>query len=471
MLQTTGKVCGGHYRDSHALRSSPFVCIIDTLMILLKFSWILYLGCSFKVAAQHVWYDRFEKESPLLKDTCQILVTKWVTNDQQDVSTNVSPDTLEEGHNNQYDAPQDLNGYTVSTATQTTENRGLEIEPRRHEPSPEITEKPEPHEGSDIDGMWRLSMASFIVGALPQAIKVFGMRGIPLTQTLVAFLLVSFIIPEVLRLVAGTAGTNDLHPMPTVMKAKTAFITIELYILWLCILFACIVFSYSVFVPLFYASTAHSTYPDLSLAVRAIVGVYTVTIGLTLPIGLVVSRVSYKSWAMRKLVSFCTTITPRWFHELWMSLRSSFATRTSDLLAFSPPLSPLSFEFTIFFVLLNVLHLLYFDYVLPGHTPRFPEPKTLNLSPYLVYYSMAYVVIGIPAFLLLPYLIYRLMFMGSLSRYPRKVFGMKGSVSEFSAGAFILFNVLSSLMGYSFLWYEVGDVNDTYKPGWADALG
>lgn len=76
------------------------------------------------------------------------------------------------------------------------------------------------HPGSAIDRTWRLSMGAFVVGALPQMIKVFGMRGILKTQITTAILLVSFLIPEILRLMAGTAGEIELHPMPNVLEAK-----------------------------------------------------------------------------------------------------------------------------------------------------------------------------------------------------------------------------------------------------------
>ena len=98
-------------------------------------------------------------------------------------------------------------------------------------------------------------------------------------------------------------------------------------------------------------------------------------------------------------------------------------------------------------------------------------PNLNNVSLTLMIYSLCVSIIGIPASLFTPYLLFRLIFMGSLSRYPRTIFGVEGSVSEFYAGAFVMLNVLSSLMGYSFLWFEVGNFYDTYKPGWADSLG
>jgi hypothetical protein len=84
MLQNTGRVYGAPYRDSYALRSSPFVCIIDTLLMLFKFVWMIGVGCSFRVAARHVWYDRFEEEGSQFKDTVRYLFPGYGDADESD---------------------------------------------------------------------------------------------------------------------------------------------------------------------------------------------------------------------------------------------------------------------------------------------------------------------------------------------------------------------------------------------------
>jgi hypothetical protein len=74
--------------------------------------------------------------------------------------------------------------------------------------------------GTIVDRTWKLSMISFVFGALPQAVKVFGMRGIPCAQGLVGIFLVSFIVPEVFRWFAGPVGQVNLRPLPIVVHAK-----------------------------------------------------------------------------------------------------------------------------------------------------------------------------------------------------------------------------------------------------------
>lgn len=68
--------------------------------------------------------------------------------------------------------------------------------------------------------MWRYNMAGFLLGALPQAVKVFSMSGVFITQACIGVLLVSFIVPEIFRSIAGPAGKFDLHLVPAVQHAK-----------------------------------------------------------------------------------------------------------------------------------------------------------------------------------------------------------------------------------------------------------
>lgn len=433
------------------------------MMIIIRLIWLISVGCSFKQAARHVWYDRFERESPLFSNTWEIQHARWLAINETTDSANIGLDDTE-------DKCQSNSRTSTITTDRCTQTQDLEIGSVNEGGTP-IFEQYRGYPGSSIDRAWRLSMASFIVGALPQAIKVFGMRGIPFTQTLVAFLLASFSIPEILRMIVGSAGVITLPSTPAVTRTKKTLLDVDFYALSISIMFTCISISYTVFVPLFNGSTSHSSYPDLTSLVRGIIAVYTVTVGLTLHIALAISGMEFTSRAMTRVGKWLNTIMPACICETWASWRSSFGTLVSTYLAYDPPLSPSSFELTIFFVLFNVAHTTALFYVLSGDEPRFPVPNLRHISPGLIVYAMSYVIIGIPAFLLIPYLVYRLLFMGPLSRTPRRIFGLEGSNSEFCSGAFVMMNFLSSLMGYSFLWFDFGDANDTYKPSWADALG
>lgn len=69
MLQTSGKVCDGNYKDSHVLRCSPFICAADTLMILVKFAYMLVfdvLSESQSDTSGTIALSRMGKKSPAL---------------------------------------------------------------------------------------------------------------------------------------------------------------------------------------------------------------------------------------------------------------------------------------------------------------------------------------------------------------------------------------------------------------------
>jgi hypothetical protein len=70
-------------------------------------------------------------------------------------------------------------------------------------------------------------------------------------------------------------------------------------------------------------------------------------------------------------------------------------------------------------------------------------------------------------FLGIPFVVHRLVFAGSLSDYPRLVFGLQGNVKEFWTGLGVLINILAILVIYTKLYSSEG----TSKPRWADALG
>lgn len=65
MLHNTGRVCGHRYEYSFVLKPSILVCLFDTIQMLIEFTWLLWVGCTVKVAAQHVWWWRVKKEGAM----------------------------------------------------------------------------------------------------------------------------------------------------------------------------------------------------------------------------------------------------------------------------------------------------------------------------------------------------------------------------------------------------------------------
>lgn len=75
-------------------------------------------------------------------------------------------------------------------------------------------------EDSGTNGFWPYTVWAFLFGALPQFVKIWGMQGILPTQIVATIYFASFIFMEMLRLAAGTVGTEDLMPMPIVCITK-----------------------------------------------------------------------------------------------------------------------------------------------------------------------------------------------------------------------------------------------------------
>ncbi len=73
-------------------------------------------------------------------------------------------------------------------------------------------EEPRTWAGSGVDSNWRWSMIAFVLGALPQFIKVFVMQGVIATQIIAIAFFGAFLVPEILRITAGVAYHVALRP-------------------------------------------------------------------------------------------------------------------------------------------------------------------------------------------------------------------------------------------------------------------
>lgn len=73
-----------------------------------------------------------------------------------------------------------------------------------------------------------------------------------------------------------------------------------------------------------------------------------------------------------------------------------------------------------------------------------------------------------PAILVPSHIMFRLLFMGSLSKYPRKLSGLAGTWGEFISFAIISVHMLALIALFSPIWH---DPIGTFKPHWADWLG
>jgi hypothetical protein len=404
------------------LKSSIFVCIADTILMLVMFVWLLFRGCSFRAAARHVWYDRFEVEEAQPDDTLEIV----------DVMLSVLFPALFPSEREEAEAEAGSTGNSPRPS-------GM-------------------HPGSAIDHQWRLGMAAFILGGLPQAIKVFGMGNIPLTQASVAMLLASFLISELFRLVAGTAGTVDPSAQPKIAAVKEAMYMFQPLGFFVCLVCSNALYAVSWGVILGKASLK----VDIMLVAPTLVAFV-----LTCAVSIVNHSTSkhVSTFSTRHLRLPRTLV--RQCQRLLAALCSTVCTLAAlDEAAVGRHLSPVSLFAGFWAVSLAMLACFLPSESLPDVHLLSSEHPAVFVWWYLLRGSLRMVTLLFQTIVGLQ-IVYRLLFMGSLSRYPKMVFGLKGSSREFWTFVFIFGN----FFGYWAMYAYQFDSRGTYKPAWADVLG
>jgi hypothetical protein len=290
----------------------------------------------------------------------------------------------------------------------------------------------------------RIGIGAFFLGGIPQAVKVFGMRGILGTKFFVGILLAHFSIVELFRLIAGSRPHIVHRPMPAIVFAKSinkdlrrVFLLVAMCTSTLCSTLKCAMILYSELEGALFGVTAF-IYLEL----------------LVILIGMASFRVLSK---YQGFIAVMATCTPRDEYLKPISrVRARIVGIVADLFVLSPNLVKRHFTSTLLYIIL------FPTFVVVGtHVKPVPEVFVLAGLWYLLEFAgMIFVVI---CFLLL----YRLLFMGSLSRIPRHLCGLEGSWAEFISGLFTLVNLLACFLGY----YRMYNSTNTYKPDWADKLG
>jgi len=293
-------------------------------------------------------------------------------------------------------------------------------------------------------------MAAFILGAFPQAIKVFGMSGIPITQTFVAVLLANFLVPEIFRVAAGTAGAVELHPMPIVVNVKKRITTYHTYGLLFALAGTCLfdVVSYLMAMsrmPLrvFIVAAAPSTIAFCGMCIVA--GVWHAVPTYTL----------HTSLATLKPSGRFVDVGNRWLSKSTVTFANVLALDVTHLERYGW----LASLYTISWAVLTVLFACFLPY---GFIMWDDIPNLLDM----LILGILYIPALLCYVLMLP-IAFRVLFMGSLSSWPRKVCGLEGTRRELLSGVFISFNISSLGFVYAFFYTSAG----TYVPGWTDALG
>lgn len=502
MFQNAGSVCGAPYRLSYVLRASPLVCAVDTVMMLVKFLWMLILGCSPRTAARHVWYDRFLTGDALPEEYEDLAPEDWAetahlriqesqqkpptmlvggddANAQESVDGSITTETYmmtgalpdprlssppvntptneevgstensyrDEGIVNTALELTSLNSQATDIPVScTASNEALadhDLEPGNTD-SPFIFVKSynNSHAGTSIDRTWRFSMDGFLIGALPKAIKVFAMQGINFTQVIVGIQVSSFVVPEIFRLAAGSVGAFELHPMPSIEFAKE---TLQFVQNWALFIFG------SLSVPfmcafglggLFY--TAMSRFGGVPYFA-----------GTLLVVAPCLACIIFQTRNGLLKLSAVKSLTDA------ITLPRGVTTASKKIVAallgiIAVRASPDSTE--------CVLGMCYILAVPITLAPSIYLYTQTNLSVILAF------IMGIVGFPIYIYLPFAFLFKGSLSKVPRALSGLEGTQGELLRFGYVAVHAVGILSFYT-TTETLYDPAGTYKPDWTNLLG
>lgn len=322
--------------------------------------------------------------------------------------------------------------------------------------TPDLSNRPSReryHPGSDIDRPWRYVMLDFLLGALPQSIKMFATTVIPVTRALVEIYLFTFVVPELFRLLAGPTGAVELHSPPVVHETKELLHHVKAVgvVLAVPILYAI----YIIFVMINFVVLV-----DTRTVLLGPIAISTVVIGSV--------TLTYEIFKRTPLFSLCTarlnsldpltTWCGQGYDMVSTFLSATFALQTPTfitgpqdlltpvlalLISISP--SPNSRAIADFFVFLA------------------SGPAGVMLSPLWV---CTFYISTIFAASMSFHLLYKFISMGSWSRLPRRLTRVSGSMCEYWSANVILVWLLFIASQYM----RIYDSKNTYKTPWTEFL-
>jgi hypothetical protein len=486
VLQSVGRVSGAPYVLSAALRCLPLVCLGDTSMMVFGLFYLRYkAGCSIKIAARHIWYDRFDSHLDRAWDE----VASWLqikstvetrsseeyhrlrcprsTGSGQHHSGGTGPSCLEEERDDNHSMSGNGEGPDATHIHDENDDEMSSQDMSLLRPDLIIGSPVESrfYPGSAIDRTWRYGIVAFLIGALPQVIKVFAMQGIPFTKILISIFVVAFTVPEIFRVGAGLVDARELHPLPTVSRAQTKLQE------WNCtILQICVGMSLPPYYPSFQLDPRDGeTWSRdgciffTSFALGVAVSVFLKTIWMH------IRRVFALSDRYEQLPRSISLVERAWeYHsKTCVVLGKAFPYSSTTRLHRNVGIAYIPVTLLIF----ATLHFSSWDGGL-----LLLSSQDVNLVLYLlnvfvvVVPQMFILFLSPPIFTTLALgLIFELFFIGSCSCYPRRITGVTGSLGEFSSGYILLLTLYTYFLYYAILndW----DATGTYKPSWTEYLG
>jgi hypothetical protein len=454
-------------------------------MMIFGFLYLRYkAGCSIKVAAQHVWYDRFDSR---LDDECddlapwlQIRNTIGTRSSEEQYSlqglrssesgqhhSGGTRPRMEEESDDTHSVHGNREGQDLMNADDTSDDESSSqtiplIGPAMLTISPAESRF---YPGSAIDRTWRYGIGAFFVGALPQVVKVFAMQGIPFTKIAISIFVVAFTVPEIFRVVAGLEDAKELHPLPVVSRANAKLQEWNCRVLGICV---------CVSLPPYYLSFQLNPRDGEPWSSGG--NLFFTSFALGVAVSVLLKIIWMRARRVYALADhYEQFLQPRPFIE---RARRCYLKASAILAKAFPFYSTTYFHRKVGVTYIPITFLIYATFLssswdggllLLSSQDANVVLRLLNVF-VLVFPQMFIMFLSPPIFItLFLSLSFELLLMGSMSGYLRRITGLNGSMSEFISGYMLLLTFYTYLLYYALPndW----DSAETYKPSWAEYLG
>jgi len=324
-----------------------------------------------------------------------------------------------------------------------------------------------------LENIWWFRLATFVLGALPQVIKLYGMAGIPWTQAWASMYLVAFLLIEILTQLGGTGWTQgQLEFTDQILRIEKNFDTLEVTLGHVGFAVQAVIWGLicATLIPTDMLYTINSKYYSESynmewlfwpLAIPSILFSFFLSVGI------------YGVW----LIIFLGPVLFGWF-----VVRMLCDIYTPGVIKFISALLAITDESASLVLCLAIcIPLLYGSYSVCYHLSNFKSISgvmewamtwivELYLKPgpsatYFMKFELGVFFLGCVSLVII--LLYRIFFVGSYSSPFKSKFEVSGTWKGCYSFQFFLFTLVTAFMYYCYRFSSTG----TFKPEWAEVLG
>jgi len=324
-----------------------------------------------------------------------------------------------------------------------------------------------------LERIWWFRLLAFVLSALPQVIKLYGMTGILWTQSWASMYLVTFLVFEIITQLAGIDWTeSQLNFNDQVLHASYKFEMLKVILMFVSCTAQIAIWAIicALFIPtdVLYTTTVkeqHYIWEMELLYLLAALIVYAIPMFVVALINII--------WA---IIWFFIILGPVWIiGKAIFDLGQKYVSRKIEFIS-----AVIAFNYKATLLLISTIVSLaaacgyfymcgsfFFSFfpmnwpIIVGLNPLEPGPLA-NLS---MKFVLGLCLLG--CICLISFMVHRVMFVGSISSPFKRTFELSRTMEGYFALHFFLFTLLTALLYYCFCY----NLEGTFKPGWTDVLG